>query len=339
MPTKLRVAVYNMEWMVRLFDAGGNPKTTGDEGARSANLAQVVQAIDPDVLGIVEGPDTTTSGSRSTAQSLVQWARLHGLDPSYEATHGFVSGGQQELAVLYKSSRVRVRHKPTKAEKKNPFDQPFLVDTTDSLIKEHYEHYRPPLEVEIQDTSGNELARAIVVHAKSKGIFERVDMARFEQLSERNRKKLYAECMSVRERCDQWLEEQPDRRVIVMGDVNDGFGMDFYERRFMRSAVDVLLGDLWKPEQILKHVLPQPKLTQYGWKPASSRFTDRVTGDSFNVLIDHLLVSTNVKVANAQVWNPYENDAAAVQAVAPVLKAPGAARPSDHYPVSAELTV
>lgn len=338
MATKIRIAVYNMEWMVRLFDSNGDPKTTGSAFARSANLASVVRAIDPDVLGVVEGPDTTVSGNRNAARSLVKWARLHGLDPAYEAVTGLISGGTQELAALYRSSKVKLRHKPTRAASKQPFDQPFLVDTTDSLIKEHYKHYRPPLEVEIQDSSGNELARMIVAHAKSKGIFDRVDLARYQQLSERNRKKLYAECMSIRERCDQWLAEQSGRRLIVMGDINDGFGMDFYERRFMRSAVDLLLGDLWQPANILQHVLPQPRLGKYGWKPSTSRFTDVATGDTVNVLIDHVLVSQNVKVSKAQVWNPYENKAPEVQAIEGVLKDRNN-RPSDHYPVSAEVTL
>lgn len=53
---KLTVAVYNVEWMKRLFATDGEPKTTGDDGERSTRLATVVKAIDPDILGVVEGP-------------------------------------------------------------------------------------------------------------------------------------------------------------------------------------------------------------------------------------------------------------------------------------------
>jgi hypothetical protein len=51
---ELKVAVYNMEWMVNLFTRDGEPKTTGEEGERSGQLAEVVKAVDPDILGIVE---------------------------------------------------------------------------------------------------------------------------------------------------------------------------------------------------------------------------------------------------------------------------------------------
>lgn len=119
------------------------------------------------------------------------------------------------------------------------------MDTNESLIKELYEHYRPPLELSVKSIAdNNEIDRIIVAHAKSRGIFDPVDFARYEQLSARNRSKLYAECASFRERCDQWLNDKPERAVIVMGDINDGFGKDYYAQRFARSAVGILLGDV-----------------------------------------------------------------------------------------------
>ncbi|MDH5381571.1 MAG: hypothetical protein OEW75_12000, partial [Cyclobacteriaceae bacterium] len=302
----LTIAVYNVEWMKRLFNADGTVITTGEEGERSTMLANVVREINPDIIGIVEGPDTTVSGTKSAAAQVEAWAAYHGLGATYKGVHGFPSGGQQELCALYKSDKVTLKHKPENRDSKHPFNDPFLVDTTDTLVKEQYKHYRPPLELSIEDAAnGNEIGRVIVAHTKSKGIFDMVDMARFEQLSERNRKKLYAECISIRERCDQWLDNKIDLPVFVMGDINDGAGMDYYERRHMRSAVEILLGDIWEPEKALKHVLSKPKLKKYGWEPSTSRYKDRLTGDNFNVLIDHILVSQAVNVKGSIAWNPY----------------------------------
>ena len=335
---ELKVAVYNMEWMVNLFTKDGQLKTTGEAGERSGLLAEVVKAIDPDILGIVEGPDTTVSGSKTASAQMKAWAVYHGLDGSYRAVHGFPSGGRQELCALYRSNKVVLKHAPVRSKAKNPFNEPFLWDTADTLIKEHYKHYRPPLELSVRSAaSGDELARIIIVHAKSKGIFDLVDMARFEQISERNRKKLYAECFSIRERCDQWLKENPKMKIVVMGDINDGFGTDYYEQRFSRSAVEILLGDVWYPERILRHVLPRPKINKYGWVPSTGRFKDRLTGDKFNVLIDHIIVSQSVGLRDAMVWNPYldqkdEATAAKVKAVRNALL-----KASDHFPVSAVL--
>lgn len=341
---KLKLAVYNMEWMKRLFFADGTPKQANagsaedrKHGERSAKLASVVQAIDPDVLCIVEGPDTKADGSKTASAQLEAWRDLHNLDADYAGVHGIPSGGQQELCALFKKSKISLVHIPEKKSSKHPFDDPFLVDTMDTLIKEQYKHYRPPLELSLREpgVAGAELARLIVVHTKSKGIFDYVDLARFEQLSERNRRKLYAECFSVRERCDQWFDEQPGRKIIVTGDVNDGFGLDYYEQRFSRSAVEILLGDVWYPDKILKHVLPRPKLGKYGWNPSSSRYRDRITEDYFNVLIDHILVSQSVGVEDARVWNPYPQNAPAdVKALKPALK-----DASDHFPVSAQIEI
>ncbi len=341
---ELKLAVYNVEWMKDLFYSDGTPKRADaadredrTAGERSAKLATVVKAIDPDILCIVEGPDTLKDQSKTASQQLLAWRDLHGLDPDYGAVHGIPSGGQQEMCAMFRQSKVKLVHDPEKNAKKNPFDKPFLVDTLESLIKEQYAHYRPPLELSVRDpgVGGSERARIIVAHTKSKGIFDLVDMARFEQLSERNRRKLYAECYSIRERCDQWLDDKPDQKIIVCGDINDGFGLDYYENRFSRSAVEILLGEVWQPAKILKHVLPRPKLNRYGWYPSSSRFQDRITGDQFNVLIDHILVSQNIPTQNAVVWNPYASNAPAnVKALKQELSTA-----SDHFPVSVEITL
>jgi endonuclease/exonuclease/phosphatase family metal-dependent hydrolase len=332
---KLKVAVYNVEWMTRLFDSSGSLKTTGPEAARGAKLADVVDKMSPDILGIVEGPDTTVSGSKSASKQVEKWASAHGLHSSYKAVHGLPSPGQQELCAMYRSDKVKVAFKPEKSKSKNPFNEQFLVDTSDSLIKEAYKHYRAPLELQVLTLTSppKEVARVIIAHTKSKGIFESVDIARFEQLSERNRKKLYAECLSIRERCDQWLVDEPKRNVVVMGDINDGAGMDYYERRFARSAVELLMGDPWVPEVLMKHVLPKPKIGSKGWVPYSSDFRDRLTEFTVNVLIDHIIVSCHTKVSDAVVWNPYlktNSDRDDIQAVKKQLD-----EASDHYPVMA----
>jgi endonuclease/exonuclease/phosphatase family metal-dependent hydrolase len=337
---QLNIAVYNMEWMLRLFDSRGQLKTDSDSLQRAEDLAEVVRAIGPDLLGVVEGPDTTASGTRNAARQLEVWARHFGLDPAYRAVTGFVSRGRQELCALYRSDRIKVSHKPVRARARTPFNEPFICQTEESLVKELYEHYRPPLELSVSDLQGKELMRVLVAHAKSKGIFDRVDFGRYERLSERNRKKLFAECLSMRKRCDQWLEEAPERGVLVMGDINDGFGQDYYEQRFSRSAVELLLGDVWHPERILKSVLgDKPRLGKYGWTPATSRFTDTVTGDTLNVLIDHILVSRSVAVKDVVVWNPYlehepEARARQIRALKNRLR-----QASDHYPVSAVIEV
>ena len=338
----LKFCVYNVEWMKELFFTNNRPKTLQAAGVqskkdalRSKQLAQIVKAIDPDILCVVEGPDTTVSGSKSTSKQLKNWCTLHGLT-EYDAIEGLISGGQQELGAIYKKDKISLVHIPEKNKQKNPFNEPFYVDTEDSLIKEVYSHFRPPFELSIRKPDDNiELGRVIVAHTKSKGIFANVDLARYEQLSERNRKKLYAECYSIRERCEQWLDENPDQKIIVCGDINDGAGMDYYERRINKSAMEVLLGDVWEPEKIFKHILPKPKIGSKGWNPFSSKYKDTITKNTFRVLIDHILVSQNIPFTDPVIWNPdLSNVSQDVLDLRKELK-----EASDHFPVSVIISV
>ncbi len=327
---KLKIAVYNVEWMRRLFHKDGTPITTGDEGNRSQQLASIVSAINPDFIGIVEGPDTLANGSKTASLQLEKWGAHFGLNNHFKGVHGYPSNGQQELCALYDSSKIKVEFTPT-TNSKNQFNEPFLVDTTNRLIKEQYKHFRPPLELTVTSLADNHFSKIIIAHTKSKGIFAPVDYAKFEQISKRDRMRLYAECMSIRNKCDEYIGT--DNNVIVMGDINDGVGMDFYENKFNKSAVEILLGDLWKPNMILKSVLSKPKWTSNGWKPSSSRYRDRITEDNINVLIDHILISEGLISSNAKVWNPYlEKDDATIKAISNELK-----NASDHFPIVAEV--
>lgn len=327
---KLKIGVYNIQWMRDLFNTDGTPNTSGRDHERSQFLASIIENMNPDFLGIVEGPNTLVDQSKTASLQLESWLSEYLPSSNLKGIHGFPSPGQQELCALYNPDKIKVLFTAeTKASKR--FDEPFLMDTTNRLIKEQYVHYRPPLELSILNLEDIFLTRVIIAHTKSKGIFDMVDYARFEQISERDRLKLFAECMSIRERCDEYLEK--NQEVIVMGDINDGFELDFYENRFSKSAVELLLGDIWKPEFVLKSVLPKPKLNAYGWTPNSSRFRDRITGDVVNVLIDHILASQGLKILSGQVWNPYlEKDDPIISGLKSALL-----KGSDHFPILSEI--
>lgn len=326
----LRIAVYNMEWMRDLFEPDGTPKMTGKDGKRSKKLADIVKALQVDFLGVVEGPDTLVNGSKTTSGQLIAWADEFMPGHTFSAVHGFPSSGQQELGAMFDSTKLKVLFTPETRDGER-FNEPFLMDTTNRMIKEQYRHYRPPLELSILGLDDQLISRVIIAHTKSKGIFDKVDYARFEQLSQRDRLRLFGECMHIRERCDQYLAK--GQNIIVMGDINDGFELDFYENKFSKSAVELLLGDTWKPDWILKSVLPKPKLTAYGWTPYSGNYKDRITGDEFNVLIDHILVSKGIKVLKGQVWNPFlEKEDPIIQSLKNEL-----IQAADHYPIYAEI--
>ncbi|MFC4095190.1 endonuclease/exonuclease/phosphatase family protein [Euzebyella saccharophila] len=343
---KLKVAEYNMEWMKNLFVNGtpvnvpppaGKPESDWNEQERltmkSQRLISVLSHLDADIIAVVEGPDTLANGTKTAKAQLELWMTTFGLTQrNYKVVQGHTSRGQQELCAIYDADKLILEHTP---EGKNSFDEPFLADTLEQSIKEQYEHFRPPVELTVKDkASPGKLFKMIIAHAKSKGIFDHVDYARYEYLSNLNRRKLYAECMHMRERIDQWINEGD--KVLVTGDINDGMGSDFYENRFGKSAIEILLGSVYEPELILKSALGKPKLGKYGWSPSSSSFTDTITKNWFTVLIDHILVSQDIKIESGTVLNPYSepHKSNLSQELKDALK-----KGSDHFPVVTVIEV
>ena len=329
----MRLCSYNIEYFNDLFTKSNTLKTDAKSRERQQAIRDVLQMINVDLIGIIEAPNTSSSNSQSTIQCLenfAQWSQLQ----TTKALTGFLSKGRQELALLYNPNKFTIQHAPggNPASKGNPrFDREFLYDTDDDRIKEVYQFYRPPLEARAKIKGTNRTLYFILAHTKSKGIFNSVDVIHWGRDNMRNRRKLYAECSWIRRRVEEWLDK--DRQIVVMGDMNDGPGMDSYEYQFARSAMEIILGDLFQPKRILRNYAGRPKWGNYGWEPSSARFKDRITENYINVLIDHILVSSNIKVPNNKphkVWNPYQlNEAKPLKDQ--LLQA------SDHFPVTLDI--
>ncbi|MGD2117524.1 MAG: hypothetical protein PVG66_04135 [Chromatiales bacterium] len=331
----IRLCSYNIEWFNHLFTSSNALKTSQEAVKRFEAITRVLNKLNPDLIGILEAPNSTASGSQSTISKLENYAAQYGLRTS-KAKVGYISGGEQEIAVLYDPAVLTVVHAPggSSRSRSNPrFNGEFYFDTDDDNIKEVYKHYRPPLELKVVVKATGREFRLIVAHAKSKGVFSSVDMVHLERESRRNRLKIYAECSWIRKRVDEWLDKQYD--IVVMGDINDGPGMDEYEMRYGRSGVEIIMGNLFEPDRILRNYVGQPKWGRYGWSPSSVRFKDRITETDINVLIDHILVSSGVKTSGKnphRIWNPYENDEA--KPLKQDLR-----NASDHFPVTMDLNL
>jgi exonuclease III len=334
----LRLCTYNVRDFNKLFTASNGFATGSYDGSTTKlqvreAIRDVLLTVDPDVLGVVEAPNTSASGAQSTVLSLEHFAQWAGLRVR-KALTAFISDGKQELALLYDPDKVKAKHAPggSVASKSNPrFDGEFRFDTDDDRVKELYTFYRPPLEVKLTLKRNDREIYLILAHPKSKGIFDAMDVVHWNSENRRNRRKLVAECSWIRRRVDEWLEK--GREVVVMGDMNDGPGMDFYERELGKSAVEIIMGSIWEPKTILRNNGGPPRWGDHGWSPASASFRDRLTGTWVNVQIDHILTSQRVRTSGGsphRVWDPY------VLAEAKPLKQT-LWRASDHYPVSLEL--
>jgi endonuclease/exonuclease/phosphatase family metal-dependent hydrolase len=331
----IRIATYNVEWFDDHFNADNSMKTSAESDQKFKAVKHVLNLIKADLITIIEAPNTTTTtGVQSTVKKLENFAQWAGLATN-KAMIGFPSGGRQEIAVLYNPGKMTVTHDPggnSGSRSNPPFDGEFFFDTDDDRIKEVYQHYRPPLEARIGLSNG-EVFYVMGVHTKSKGIFNSMDQVHLERESRRNRLKLYAECAWIRNRVEDWLGD--NKKFAVMGDMNDGPGMDLYEMRYGHSAAEVIMGDLFDPNRILRNYIGRPKWTSYGWEPSSARFKDQTTETYVNVLIDHIFASPNMPTSGqppVKVWNPYKHDD---------LKDHRTqfTNASDHFPVTLDLNL
>ena len=214
----------------------------------------------------------------------------------------------------------------------NVYD-PWNVDIDEDKVKEHIRWDRKPLEAifSIGPGANAQRIRLIDIHSKSKGIFDIVDLARFQEISYGNRKKLIAQATRLRQRMDELLAEPNAIPTIVLGDMNDGPGLDAFEQRLGRSFVETTMGNVFNPANIFRNAL-QHIPDDFRW---TADFPDPIVnnprGFNHRVWIDHILVSPDLAdpqgpirlVANSGAID--ENDDTAELA-------------SDHFAVSCVLT-
>ena len=340
----LRLAAWNVEWFNALFDdAGRMLDNTGPSSryhtSRSDQLAAiaiVMTALDADGIMVIEAPDTRSK--RSTVTALEGFAARFGLR-ARKALIGFPSDTEQEIAFLYDPDRMAVRHVPggepstTKGAAGAPrFDTVLRADLDGDGVEDQVRFSKPPLELEV--TAGAHVLRLIGVHAKSKGPHGRVSLAEFRRISIQNRRKQLAECLWLRARVEEHLTAGDS--LLVMGDFNDGPGLDEYEKLFGHSGIEVVLGLEQPIERRLYDPHADMALSQkLGLSPTSARFWLAPMKRYFEAMLDFIMVSPDLARTHPdwRIWHPL-NDPAAEKS--PELRAALLAA-SDHFPVTVDL--
>lgn len=331
----MRIATYNVEWFSNLFDDDGallddeewSSRHNVTRGAQLAALAIVFTALDADAVMVIEAPDSHRR--KDGTRALEAFAAAVGLR-ARKAVMGFVNDTQQEIAFLYDPDVMTARHDP-KGEPR--FDEAYRIDLDVDAAPERVKWSKPPLELAIETTSGFAL-RMIGVHAKSKAPHGARRPEQVMRIAIENRRKQLAQCIWLRERVDEHLDAGDP--LVVLGDFNDGPGLDEYERLFGRSGVEIVIGDeddvcLYDPhaETVLRRPL--------GWMPTSARFWMADKRRWMQTLLDYVMVSPNLRdKADAwRIWHPFEDPACER---APELRE-ALLTASDHFPVSVELDI
>lgn len=339
----MRVATYNVEWFDNLFAQDGS-LLLDDGWSRRYNvtrvqqlkaIATVFQAMDADAVMVIEAPDS--SNRRSGTHALEVFAAHFGLR-TRKALQGFQNNTQQEITLLYDPDIVTPRHDPKGEEtgKKGSFDAPrfdgvFRRDLDVDAAPELITFSKPPLEVALQTKAGASL-RMIGVHVKSKAPHGARGEVEVMRKSIENRRKQMAQCIWLRQRVVSHLAT--GETVMVLGDFNDGPGLDEYEKLFGRSSVEIVLGEdgqdcLFDPhaQMILSRKL--------GAKPSTSRFFIRHEKRYLSVLLDYIMVSADLRKLGPtwRIWHPFDDpECYEQQDLRDALLTA-----SDHFPVTIDV--
>ena len=347
MGSALRLATYNVEWFNALFDDRGRLLRDKAPSERFgitredqiAALGVVFAALDADAVLVIEAPDT--QGKRSTVAALERFAAHFNLR-ARKAIIGFASDTEQEIALLYDPSKLGVQHDPKglptdlRGQTDAPrFDGIYHADIDGDGVSDTIRFSKPPLELAITTASGKTL-RLIGVHAKSKAPHGAHSDADRTRIAVENRRKQLIECVWLRQRVVAHLKAHDP--LIVLGDFNDGPGIDDYEKIFGKSGVEVVLGTdapadlrLFDPHAAM--ALSSP----LGANPTTARFYLAPQKRYFEALIDFIMLSPDLAALKPawRIWHPFNDP--------DVLKHPDLAHAiltaSDHFPVTLDLVL
>jgi endonuclease/exonuclease/phosphatase family metal-dependent hydrolase len=189
------------------------------------------------------------------------------------------------------------------------------------------------LELLIETSSGTRL-RMIGAHLKSKaphGAHNRDEVMRF---SIANRRKQLAQAVWLRGRVEAHLEAGDS--LMVLGDLNDGPGLDEYENLFGRSSVEIILGEVGCP------CLYDPNAARalerkIGGSPTTSRFFLKRDNRFLQALLDYIMVSDDLrsKAKSWRIWHPFDDPEcwSNIELRDALLTA------SDHFPVTLDIDI
>jgi hypothetical protein len=341
----LKIATFNVEWMNDFFypneprfkTSRKHSEHTGpainDVPALCSRIRGIIQEVNPDILGIVEGPKLPSQMEKFVQEYLND----HSGNPSYDVVASPSKRPQRQYLLVKRGSASTVR---------TLYDEPRYEKMTKGWKFYPWGAYKPeeakqhtfdrkPLVAELQ-AQGRRLT-IILLHIKSKLISLKPTDTGYVKESVLARQKITSEIKKVRDYLDDALIEEMTRSIIVMGDLNDGPGRDRFEAEFMlQNLVDVIQGTLLRSDLNIYHVLDNLQTDAY-----SIEFEDPENGTKKRELIDHILMAPGMFTGLAEF--AYEKGSGKVehQAWENNLGAdPDHVRddrPSDHRPVSCEI--
>jgi len=311
-----------------------NPtKKIADVTNLAGRVSNVIRSLDPQVLAVEEGPSDIRE-----MELFVSTFLTNGNGENLFDVFGGIDGRSQKPYVLvrkggdFKNSAIATDPLTSKLQ------DAWQTDVDGDYQLENYDFTRLPLVVEGNIGNQTSKTKIVVLHTKSKFVQngEKLwnDPARrieFVISSVKNRRRISAEAMRVRNYVDEILENDNNSSIIVAGDFNDGPGIDYFEKYLTHNATDILLGSTYYPSLQFKHAFLDKVSADKLYTVIFDDFVDGINNRL--ILLDHILVSpflapkiTDSGIAHQKFDEQTDNSASGRQKFV-----------SDHRPVYIDL--
>ncbi|MCH2164931.1 MAG: endonuclease [Marinovum sp.] len=335
----MRFATYNVEWFDALFDEEAGLIADHSWSARhdvtkaqqTEALGIVFSALDADAVMVIEAPDT--HARRDGVAALERFAASFELR-ARKTMLGFQNQTQQEIMLLYDPDALTVTHDPKESRDAPRFDGEFGIDLDVDAHRDRVHFSKPPLELAATTAKGTEL-RLIGAHLKSKAPHGAKTRDQVMRASIANRRKQLAQAIWLRVRIAEHL--QADETVMVMGDLNDGPGLDEFEELFGRSSVEIIRGDGDEAGRLYDPHASRALQKRLMAQPTTARFFIREEHRFLQALLDYIFVSDELKAKGGRwrIWHPFDDPGCwrAPELREALLLA------SDHFPVSLDIDI
>ncbi|MCD7059917.1 endonuclease/exonuclease/phosphatase family protein [Pelagibacterium xiamenense] len=299
-----------------------------DVPALATRVGAVIQAVDPDVIAIQEGPGVPEMQHFLTTFVGGTWQVLRG------------AGGAQALLVVVRQDRGITDFTPgVTSVGEIDISGPFTADVDADLHLDTVDFARVPQIVRF--VAHGQPFVLINNHLKSKFVNQGEalfnaggeDRLLFFAEALKARRRISGEAYRLRMYLDAVLEGDPAANILVCGDLNDGPGSDFFEANFLtHSVVDRVFGSIFHVERQLTHVLLHGGSTDY-----TAKFFDFIDKRLNELVIDHIGLSRGI--TGRFTWQGrVPVDEYEAQVIDDSSLHERDLMPSDHRPVVVELT-
>lgn len=335
MGMKLKVVSWNVAHLDRLVQGNLNAAAT----KRRVAVIQEIRNLAPDILCLLEGPRGEQKIDQIATNLLGnEWMAVKAADGEYATL------GDQWIWFLVKQNLAnKVSLLPTSTW--DAFtEKGWKCNFWGEFKESSHKHYRHP-QVLVMDWNGLRV-EFIGLHLKSKFVNQGERMWRaggaeqekFIRAALTARVKMTTEATNVRKYIDRKFEQLPNPAIFVMGDLNDGPGKEYFEERFLFfDLISNVQGDVFFASRFLNHALfdfPD----NLRWTVSFQDFVD--PNRRKEILLDHILFTQSL-VDGSLPWRVHAHAGKVEHEVHDLINAtlPGAAKTSDHKPVSVLVEV